>query len=264
MYRKPCNLLKDLYFSDSFERGIIISDEIRKVGYRPKLQRFNYQNSNGNNITVEFKGTINYTVIISAHYDGNGAYDNIGGVYMLLSLIKYIKNIKPFYSYRFVFFDKEEDGQIGSKLFLENYDKLFGKGSLTRIIQHIAIDGCGIGEKFVYINNLNEITFLIDKKKLTIQLLADFRSFRLYGIPSLHTFSLPEKEAKGLIYDMKFPDTWLILHSDDDNLNNIRMKYFDAFQLSIMKALDMISNTKLRVFKQGIATFDYNEDNYGY
>ncbi len=264
MFSKPNKLIEKLYCSDPAQRRNIISDEISETGYNPSFQEINYQNSNGCNISVDLKGISTSTVIISAHYDGHGAYDNISGVYMLLSLIDKFRNTTPFYSLRFVFFDKEEEGQIGSKLFVRHYDNLFGIGSKNHIIQHIAIDGCGIGEKLVYIYNIDEITFFNSKKEFTIPLLADFRSFQKHDIPSIHTFSLPEEEAVELIFDRKFPSTWFILHSEDDNLKKINMKCLNVFESNIMKALNMINKSKSYIFQTGVSTIEHFGDSCGY
>lgn len=260
MYKESYKLMEKLYFAGSFQRANILYDEIIKIGYKPIFQEFNFENSNGCNIVVSLKGTSHFTVVISAHYDGLGAYDNISGVYMLLSLMQKFKNTLPFYSYKFLFFDKEEEGQIGSQLFVKDYDRLFGEGGLEQIIQHIAIDGCGIGESFVYINNLKEITFFFHEKKLTVPLLADFRSFQAYGVPSIHTFSLPENEAKKFVFKQKFPDTWLILHSEDDSLENIKLDDLKVFELALIRALNMLKSSKWSFLRKGIFIFNFQEN----
>ena len=56
-------------------------------------------------------------IIVGAHYDGDGAGDNASGVALALATAAGLANAKPYYTIKFVFFDGEEDGLLGSKYY---------------------------------------------------------------------------------------------------------------------------------------------------
>ena len=59
-------------------------------------------------------------IIAGAHYDGDGVGDNGSGTALLLANAVGLKNKKPHYTIKYVFFDAEEVGLIGSTYYAEN------------------------------------------------------------------------------------------------------------------------------------------------
>ncbi|MCK5034177.1 MAG: M20/M25/M40 family metallo-hydrolase, partial [Calditrichia bacterium] len=84
------------------------------------------------NISVEIPGKElrNEIVLISAHFDawevGQGAVDNGANVAVLLELARQFKqqNIQPKRTIRFIFFNAEEFGLVGSKRFIQDNPEL--------------------------------------------------------------------------------------------------------------------------------------------
>lgn len=78
------------------------------------------------NIIVTKKGTTypNEYVIVCGHFDsvaaGVGANDNGSGVATILELARILKNVPTEYSIKFINFNAEEDGLLGSKAFVTN------------------------------------------------------------------------------------------------------------------------------------------------
>ncbi|MEZ5428587.1 MAG: M28 family metallopeptidase [Pyrinomonadaceae bacterium] len=71
------------------------------------------------NLVLVIKGKTDDTVIIGAHYDkveeGCGAIDNWSGIVVLANLYRSLKDVKTEKTYKFVAFDKEEKGLLGSR-----------------------------------------------------------------------------------------------------------------------------------------------------
>ena len=84
-------------------------------------------------------------IVVGAHYDAHdktcpGANDNGAGCVILLNLIEELKetNLKV----DFVFFDKEEQGGIGSREYIENVGRENIKGMIN-------LDMCGLGSNIM-------------------------------------------------------------------------------------------------------------------
>lgn len=73
---------------------------------------------NGRNIILTVPGkTDDRQIIVGAHYDGEGVGDNGSGVALLLATAAGLANIQPQLTIKYVFFDAEEDGLVGSKYY---------------------------------------------------------------------------------------------------------------------------------------------------
>lgn len=114
-----------------------IENKLIRAGFSVNKQEYRYRNVNaivdlllsphsGTNVYTTLVATqaSNQTVIIGAHYDSvpgsPGAGDNAAGVALLFGVLDRLKNIENrSVNYLFVFFDQEEDDEIGSKVFAE-------------------------------------------------------------------------------------------------------------------------------------------------
>lgn len=136
-------------------RRQFVRDELKKMGVRftgfwfardrqigTKTNRFE-----GENIIVSF-GDGTKSVVVGAHLDAvpesPGANDNGGGVAVLLGLIQSMKDSDWKYNVVFCFFDREEDGLIGSAEFVKSY------GDTADHLAMINLDVEGTGEE-VYV-----------------------------------------------------------------------------------------------------------------
>ena len=80
-------------------------------------QRFN----SGTNIIATQPGKSKETIILGAHYDSvrstPGADDNASGCAMVLDLAKKLRGKRLNYTIKYIFFDNEENGLIGSRYY---------------------------------------------------------------------------------------------------------------------------------------------------
>ena len=98
---------------------------------QPAIDEISTQTFTGNsqslqNIIVTKKGTTypDEYVIVCGHFDsvaaGRGANDNGSGVATILELARILKNVPTQYSIKFINFNAEEDGLLGSKAYVNN------------------------------------------------------------------------------------------------------------------------------------------------
>ena len=130
------NYLKDIAILGNDNRRKAIENILNSIGVS-----YNIVGTISKNIVVSINPT-NEKFVIGAHYDAfyYGANDNGAACVILLNLINDLKNSKT--SIEFVFFDKEEEGMIGS----EEYINLIGKDNIKGMIN---LDMCGLGSNIV-------------------------------------------------------------------------------------------------------------------
>ncbi len=75
----------------------------------------------GRNIILTVPGkTEGKQIIVGAHYDGDGVGDNGSGVALLLAAAAGLADISPELTIRYIFFDGEEEGLLGSRYYAGN------------------------------------------------------------------------------------------------------------------------------------------------
>ncbi len=136
-------------------RRQFVRDELKKMGVKPTGFWFardrqtgtKTERLEGENLIVSF-GEGTKCVVVGAHLDAvpdsPGANDNGGGVAVLLGLIQSMKDSDWKYHVLFCFFDREEDGLIGSAEFVKSY------GDTADHLAMINLDVEGTGEE-VYV-----------------------------------------------------------------------------------------------------------------
>lgn len=114
--------------SGTREIGDWIIEELTKVGYSDEsteLQEFDYEDATGDkqkgrNIIVTVEGEDpSKQIIAGAHYDGEGVGDNASGVALLLAHSVELADVKPHYTVKYIFFDAEEVGCVGSEYYVQ-------------------------------------------------------------------------------------------------------------------------------------------------
>ena len=69
----------------------------------------------GRNIILTVPGQMEGQIIVCAHYDGSGLGDNGSGVALLLATAAGLVDASPQYTIKYIFFDGEEEGKVGSR-----------------------------------------------------------------------------------------------------------------------------------------------------
>lgn len=117
-------------------RNAFVKTQLQKLGVSYSTMAFDTiivrknrtDTINGENIIVHLGGG-KQKIVVGAHYDAvpgaPGANDNGGGVAVLLGLLQTLKTYHFNHSIDFCFFDREEDGLIGSAFYVRRYDTAF-------------------------------------------------------------------------------------------------------------------------------------------
>ncbi len=132
------------------EFGDWLIKELTEHGYTSQQiseQRFSgevgyYGYVEGRNIEVVIPGKKEGQIIVGAHYDGPGFADNGSGTALLLATAVGLVNSKPQYTLRLVFFDREEEGSIGSG----HYASQMSDESIASTIYMINMDAFIFGD----------------------------------------------------------------------------------------------------------------------
>lgn len=204
------NIVSELHGKEIDVRRLILQNQLKNAAISFQKQKFSSGKINGINFIVSNRGRTNKTIVVSAHYDGPGAYDNASGVAVVLGLMIKYRNQRFLNSVSFVLFDQEEVNQAGSRTYLDKSDPSM------EICLNINIDGCGIGTCCLGLLNQREVSFLIDKELVKVALQVDATTFVKRKISAIHCFCLPYRESKEFIALKKFPTTWQTLHTDSD------------------------------------------------
>ena len=97
-----------------------IKSELKAAGYTDDQVVDQVKDEGGfplNNIVVTVPGEDDSKqIIVGAHFDGDGVGDNGSGTALLLATATGLQGKKPHYTTKYVFFDGEEEGMLGSSM----------------------------------------------------------------------------------------------------------------------------------------------------
>ena len=236
-------MIAKIYSLNIDERKEFIKSFLKRRNIPFMVQPFQDGEYGGENIIVEKWVRKNVpNIIITAHYDGWGAYDNAGGTAGLLWLLHWaeideLKSLNENYGLIVAFLDGEEKGLLGVKAFIKNY---LPKKKLN-LTGQISLDGFGIGTHIGGFANTEEVKLRINsKKEIRFKLQADTSVFQKHSIPSLHLFSLPHQELKGLIDKKEFPLSWKILHTKEDTPDRIEEVFLPFVIFNLYKNIGLL------------------------
>ena len=99
--------------------------ELTACGYAPEQieeQTFSGESMfgdpvHGRNLILTIPGKQERQIIAGAHFDGSGIGDNGSGVALLLAAAVNLVETTPQYTIKFIFFDCEEEGKVGSRYY---------------------------------------------------------------------------------------------------------------------------------------------------
>ena len=195
------------------KRELILA-KTREIRYAPEVQDFSYNGQAGQNIVARAIDSEEKQTVVTAHYDGPGAYDNAGGVAVALSLMEKAGRNKR-KDLTFVFTDLEEQGQLGARAFLE-------KSDVSQIKSNVNLDGAGIGDCLIEVDNgkIERLLPSVVGSNYYTKLQSDSDVFKANGIPSVHYATLSPREIEQF-QQGQIPATWLRVLYNQDGIKGI-------------------------------------------
>ncbi len=182
------------------------------------------------NLICTYKGESDSVILIGAHYDlvekGSGVADNWTGAALLPTLFQSLNNSKTKHTFVFVAFTGEEIGLLGSK----SYVKQMGD-DLAKIKGMVNLDTLGLSDTKVWTTHadkkmlglLGAVAKAMDLPIAAVNVdnvgSSDSESFRVKKVPALTLHSVTQ-------------ENWMILHTDKDTIQQIKMdEYYRTYRL---------------------------------
>ena len=149
-----------------------ISEELKRIDYKPKFLKFKVEDYQTCNIEVNRKGKDRAkTVILGAHYDGrmegNACDDNGSGVSILLELCEIFREQELPFNLKFIFFGAEEINVLGRGLHGSyDYVESLSNKEKENIMYMINLDTLLSGDKMYVYNAYNDVSLNDFNKEL--------------------------------------------------------------------------------------------------
>jgi hypothetical protein len=136
-----------------------IALQLSQLGIPSTEQPFTSVITTGCNVFVPPHTLASPILLLVAHYDGDTAHDNAGGVWLTLQILQQFwqSNSLPF-TLSALFTDKEETFQQGSSSFLKHH--LGSAAPLLKSPKILCIDGFGAGTKITARHHLSPLIHL--------------------------------------------------------------------------------------------------------
>ena len=170
-------------------------------------------------------------IIVGAHFDhvsdGSGVVDNWSGASLLPSLFQSLLGSRHKYTFVFVGFTSEEEGEIGSDF----YVKSLSGSELSQIKLMITIDNIGLGPTEVWVSRS-------DRKAVgLLNATAQLMKLPLFGV-NVDGFGESDEEpfikrgVRTITVHSVTNENKRVLHSELDTLSAIKFSdYYDTYRL---------------------------------
>ena len=201
------------------------------------------------NLVVTKKGKTDETIIVGAHYDkvsdGCGAIDNWSGIVIVANLFKTIKNFPTEKTYKFVAFDKEEEGLLGSN----EMANAIPKEKRIKYCSMINLDSFGFNYPQVLTNTSNS-KMTVFAKNLAKELKMPFTEASLFGTADADSTSFLDKDIPAITFHGLSNDWQKYLHTSKDKLENINTGSVLVGYQFILQYLTKLDSSNCTVFRK--------------
>ena len=220
------------------EKRNFILNEIKKLGYKPKLEKYSRSGFEGMNIIVSI-GSGKKEILAVTHYDvvpgSPGANDNASTIAVLFNILKKLKKYKVKNKIVIAIFDDEEVGIVGSSAYVE-------KHGVKNIVAVYNMELVGMGdmmgiwpvtrdvEKSPVLENLRksikDLGYYYEEAGKLSLFSGDYLAFRRAGVKDSFCISvIPKKERKSIRRFVEAPALWSLIKV------NIGFKIPNMFQI---------------------------------
>ena len=174
------------------------------------------------NVVVTKKGKTDETVIIGAHFDktdnGCGAIDNWSGIVILANLYRTMKDLTTQKTYKFVGFDKEELGLLGS----DAYAKQIPKEQRPNYCAMVNFDSFGFSYPQA-MRNISTDSLLTLAKEVSEEMKMPF-AWAAIQFASSDSESFRSREIPAISFHGLDNQWQNYLHNPNDNISKVNMQ----------------------------------------
>jgi Zn-dependent M28 family amino/carboxypeptidase len=174
----------------------------------------------GENLVITKKGSSDETVVIGAHFDkvdeGCGAIDNWTGIVILTNLYGTMKDLSAEKTYKFVAFDKEEKGLVGSNAMAKSIPES-ERGNYCAMIN---VDSFGFSYPQV-LDNATDPKMRDAAKTLAKEMEIPFAEASLLGVADADSSSFKRVKIPSITLHGLSNDWRNYLHTSKDQLKNV-------------------------------------------
>lgn len=172
------------------------------------------------NLVITKKGSSDETVVIGAHYDkvddGCGAIDNWTGIVIVANLYGTMKNLMTAKTYKFVAFDREENGLVGSGAMA----KAIPEAQRSSFCAMVNVDSFGFSYPQV-LDNASNPKLRDAAKSLAKDLKMPFADASLLGVADADSSSFKNIKIPAITFHGLSNDWRNYLHTSKDQLKNV-------------------------------------------
>lgn len=216
--------VKRLEGKSDIERKQIIIDILFKLGFRYKLEMYDYLGCVGENIIVTI-GKGSKKILIVTHYDvvenSPGANDNASTIAVIFDVLKKLKNYKLRNKLKFIIFDDEELDCIGSRAYIK-------KHGVKNIIAVYNMELVGMGDMLgiwpvtkdvketvalkILRETIKRLGYYYEESGKLPLFFGDYKPFRKAGIKDSFCISVvPKKERLAIRRFVEMPKFLIVL-----------------------------------------------------
>jgi Zn-dependent M28 family amino/carboxypeptidase len=173
------------------------------------------------NVVVTKKGRTDEMIIVGAHYDkvydGCGAIDNWTGIVIIANVYRTFRNVETSKTIKFVAFDKEEQGLVGSRAMV----RAITKEKRPLYCSMVNVDSFGFGYPQV-LDNTSSAKMTAAAKALAAEMKLQLNTASLAGTADADSSSFIDKGIPAITFHGLSKDWQRYLHSSNDQLENVK------------------------------------------
>ncbi len=159
------------------------------------------------NIIVTKEGKSDKTIIVGAHYDGNGSGDNGSSIALAVTTAQHLYEVETEYTIKFVFFTAEEYGMHGSTAFVN----AMTEEDIANTLYMINMDSLGCGDYcYIYGGEQDDENQTVNKTEAydNAMALAEAAGIELKSNPWTWENPAPGYEEEGPAYASPSTGDW--------------------------------------------------------
>jgi hypothetical protein len=182
------------------------------------------------NLICTLPGSAESEIVVGAHFDlveaGHGVVDNWTGASLLPSLYQGIAGIPRRHTFRFVAFNGEEKGMLGSKAYVKQLGKTH-----EPVIAMVNMDTLGLGETEIWASHADPMLIrLMGVAAAAVKLPVSVMNVEAVG--STDSESFREKKIPAITIHSLTAQTLPILHNSKDRIEAVDLdKYYRTYRL---------------------------------